>query len=167
MTAAPHVNTRHVEGRRAVSFATIDDAVADAERVAAADQTGNAKTVGNWTVGQILNHLATWATYAYDGAPFRAPWFIRIIARTFKKRFLTKAMPAGGRIPRVPGGTYGTEIVPTDVALDRFRKAFTRLKHEPPTAPSPAFGPLTHEEAIALNLRHAELHLSFVHHTVS
>ena len=162
MTTATRVNTRKVEGRRTLRFNTIDDAIADAETIAAADQAGKVRLLGNWTVGQILNHLACWATYAYDGAPMQAPWFVRLIAKAFKKRFLTKGMPAGGNIPRVPGGTYGTEIVPTDAALERFRNAFTRLKHEPPTAPSPAFGPLTHEEAIALNLRHAELHLSFV-----
>ena len=162
MTTSTIVNTRKVEDRRTLRFETIDDAIADAEKVAAADQAGKAHTLGNWTLGQIFNHLATWADYAYTGAPMQAPWFVRIIAKTFKKRFLTKSMPAGGRIPRVPGGTYGTEDVPTSEALDHFRKAFSRLKAEAPTAPSPAFGPLTHDEAIALNLRHAELHLSFI-----
>jgi len=162
MTTASRVNTRKVQGRRTLSFKAIDDAILDAERIAAADQAGKARTLGNWTVGQNLNHVATWANYAFDGAPMQAPWFVRAISRTFKNRFLTKGLPAGGNIPRVSGGTFGTEMVPTDQALDNFRKAFSRFRSETPTAPSPAFGSLTRDEYIALNLRHAELHLSFV-----
>jgi hypothetical protein len=52
--------------------------------------------------------------------------------------------------------------MPLDAALPRFRRAMERLKTESPTAPSPLFGLLTREEAVALNLRHAELHLGFL-----
>jgi hypothetical protein len=65
------------------------------------------------------------------------------------------------RIPRVPGGTLATEPMSLEEGLARFRRVIERVKSEPPTAPSPALGPLTHEEAIALSLRHAELHLGF------
>ena len=71
-------------------------------------------------------------------------------------------MPSGVRIPRVEGGTLGTDPLPLEEGHERFRRAMERLKHEPPTAPSPVFGLLTHKEGIALNLRHAELHLSFL-----
>ena len=37
-----------------------------------------------------------------------------------------------------------------------------RLQAEAPTAPNVIFGQLTHEEWIAINLRHAELHLGFL-----
>ena len=48
-----------------------------------------------------------------------------------------------------------------DEALARLRTALERLKSEAPQAPNVIFGPLTHNEWIALNLRHAELHLGF------
>ena len=45
----------------------------------------------------------------------------------------------------------------------RLRKAVARLQAgEPARYDSPAFGPMNHEERIQLNLRHAELHLSFL-----
>jgi hypothetical protein len=47
-------------------------------------------------------------------------------------------------------------------SLPRYRSALERLKKETPTAPNVIFGALTHEEWIALNLRHAELHLGFL-----
>ena len=64
-------------------------------------------------------------------------------------------------IGRLPGGTVGLEELSTDDGLRRFREAFTRLRQTAPTKSNPVFGPLTHEQWIALNLRHAELHLSF------
>jgi hypothetical protein len=71
-------------------------------------------------------------------------------------------MRPGVRIPGVAGGTLATDPVPLDERLGRFRRVLERLKAEAPTAPSPLFGPLTHEEPIAMNLRHAEVHLGFL-----
>ena len=44
-----------------------------------------------------------------------------------REKRLNGGMMAGMRIGRVPGGTLGTEIVPTEEALPRLRAAFTRL----------------------------------------
>ena len=38
-----------------------------------------------------------------------------------------------------------------------------RLDARPPDAPNPIFGRLTHDEWKAINLRHAELHMGFLH----
>ena len=48
-----------------------------------------------------------------------------------------------------------------DEGLRRYRAAMERLRATAPTIPNPVFGRLTHEQWIQLNLRHAELHLSF------
>jgi hypothetical protein len=78
-----------------------------------------------------------------------------------KNRFLNKGLPAGAQIRGVPGGTFGTDRMPTDEALAQLHSAFERLAREVPTEPNIIFGPMTHEQFIKLNLRHAELHLSF------
>jgi hypothetical protein len=49
-----------------------------------------------------------------------------------------------------------------DEGLERMRRVMERLKVEAPTMPHSLFGPLTHEEWIASQLRHAELHLGFL-----
>ena len=158
----PPVDTKHVSDRRTLKFSSVDDVLADVEKLAAAERQGRVRYLGNWKLGQILGHLATWVGFAYDGVPVRPPLLVRWIMKPMKKRFLYKAMPAGVHIPKVPGGTFGTEPMSLDEGLDRFRRAYTRLKSEAPQRRHPIFGPMTHDEWINGQLRHAELHLSFV-----
>ena len=160
-TASDPVDTGKVAGRRTLRFESIDQALADVDRLVAAEKASRLKHVGNWTLGQTLGHLATWTEYGYTGSPLKPPFFIRWILRFQKQRFLTGPMRAGVKIPRVEGGTLATNVVPLDDAYPRFRQIMERLKNEPPTALNPIFGKMSHEEQIALNLRHTELHLSF------
>jgi hypothetical protein len=156
------IKTAQVQGRRELQFDRIDDALADVEQIATAQRQGNLRSIGNWTPGQTLGHLATWAGYAYDGTPMTIPFFIRWLLKPLKNRFLNQPMRAGSKIPRVRDGTLATEVIPFDQALERFQKNFTRLKLEKPTKPNVMFGEMTQEEWIKLHLRHAELHLSFL-----
>ena len=135
--------------------------LADVEALAAAERAGTLRRLGNWTLGQALGHLATWVTFAYDGTPLKPPWFVRLPSRLFRDRFLSKGLSPGVRIPRVEGGTLGTEPLSLDEGLSRYRAILERLRREAPTKPNTTFGPLTHEQWVALQLRHAELHLSF------
>ncbi len=61
------------------------------------------------------------------------------------------------------GGTVGMEDVDTGEAARRLLAACEKLKSaEEATFDSPAFGAMSREDRIALNLRHAELHLGFL-----
>ena len=162
MQASPPIDTRKVTDRRVLHFQQIDDALADAQQLETAQRVGGLRCIGNWTAGQILGHLAAWVDYSYDGMPFSAPWLMRLMLRPMKRRLLYSPMPAGARIPRLPGGTVGFDPLPFDEGLARFRRSFERLKVEPPQRPHALFGRLTHEQWMCLNLRHAELHLSFL-----
>ncbi len=155
------VDTGKVAGRRILHFDSIDELLAEVDRLAAAERAGRLKQLGNWTLGQALGHLATWAEFAYTGVPLKPPFFIRWILRFQKKKFLVGPMPAGVKIPNVQGGTLGTEPISLDEGLRRYKNVLQRLKFEAPTLPSPILGKMTHEESIALTLRHAELHLGF------
>jgi len=160
--SASAVDTGKVVGRRELRFESIDQVLADVDRLVEAERSGRLKRLGNWTLGQTLGHLATWVEYSYTGAPLKVPFFIRWMLRLRKQKFLYEPMRAGVWIPRVEGGTLATEPMPLDEALERLRRALQRLKAEAPTPPSVIFGPLTHEEWIANHLRHAEVHLSFM-----
>ena len=60
-------------------------------------------------------------------------------------------------------GTVGIEPLSTAEGADRLRRALTRLKRgEPAKFDSPAFGLMSHDDRVQLNLRHAELHFSFL-----
>ncbi len=157
------VNTGKVVDRRTLRLNSLDDLRAEIDRIAASERAGALKRSGNWTAGQTFGHLATWMNFAWSPCPIKAPWFVRLIVGRRKDKYLNKAMPAGVRIPRVPGGTVGTEPRKLDEALADLKTAIHRLEREAPTCPSPVFGLLTREEAIKLNLRHAELHLSYLH----
>jgi hypothetical protein len=153
--------------RRVLRFNSVDDLIADVERIVAADRLGIVRTSGTWSVGQIFNHLACWIGYGYEGFPpgAHAPWFVRAILRFMKKRLLRDGMKPGVRIPGAPDGTFGTEPMTLDEGAEKLRAALQRLKNrEPARHHSPALGHMSDDERIQLQLRHAELHLSFVHY---
>ena len=131
-TSRNSVKTGTVKTRRRLRFESIDQAIAEAERLAAADLAGTAQCMGNWKVGQILNHTGAWAELAFGGNPIRMPWFVRLFGPAMLRRFLKNGLPAGHNIPRVPGGTIATEMVPTPQGLARFRAGYTRLNARSP-----------------------------------
>jgi hypothetical protein len=156
------IDTAKVAGRRELSFNSIDELLAECERIAAAERTGQLQCLGNWTVGQVFNHLATWAEFAYKPNPLKPPLPIKLILRMMKTRFIRGPMKVGAHIPNVDGGTLGTETCSTEDGLNRLRAIMTRLTAEQPSEPNVIFGRLSHEEWISMHLRHAELHLSFL-----
>jgi len=154
----PPIATKNVTGRRVLRFSTLDDILADAERLAA----GRVRALGNWSLGEALAHLARTMKMSLDGASFRVPFFMRWIARLFKNRLLRSPMRPGFNLPRAAEAQLlASPPVSTEEGLNQLRAAIERLKREPQRAPNPAFGPLTREEWDQLHLRHAELHLSF------
>jgi hypothetical protein len=161
-TSSVPVDTGKVVGRRMLRFESIDQVMAEVDRLVAAERAGRLSRLGNWTLGQTFGHLAAWTEYSYTGAPLKVPFLIKWILRFRKRKFLYEPMRAGVKIPGVPGGTLATEPMPMDEALERLRRGIERLKSEAPTTPNIIFGPLTHNEWIALICRHAELHLGFL-----
>ena len=159
-TARP-VETGKVAGRRILRFDSIDQVMADVERLAEAERAGRLRHLGNWTLGQTFGHLACWVEYSYTGAPLKVPAVLKWILRRLKRKFLYEPMRPGARIPGVKGGTLAIESASLEEGLGRMRRALERLKSEAPTQPQIIFGPLAHDEWIALHLRHAELHLGF------
>jgi hypothetical protein len=105
--------------------------------VALAEHNGTLKSVGNWTAGQCLNHLATWMLFAYGGNPTPPPnWFIRTLVKLMKNKFIHGSLPTGFSIPNVPGGTHGIEMMPVGEAPVKLEAAASRLTREPPPCPT-------------------------------
>lgn len=157
------IDTRQVP-RRTLRLSSIDDLLAELDQIEQAAQAGTLRAIGNWTPGQILGHLAAWIEYGWTGYPMKAPpWPISWLLRRTLRRTLRDGLKSGVKIPGIAGGTTGTEALETDVALERFRAALQRLQAgEPVRYESPAFGPMSQEDRVALQLRHAELHLSYL-----
>jgi hypothetical protein len=157
------INTRAVSGRRIVThLRSLDDVIADAQRLARAEQTRSLRQLGNWSLGQACNHLSVWIEFSYDGVPQpHPPFLVRLLARPFKSAFLNGNLPAGIRMRGVPGGTHGCEPMSTEEGISRLITSAARLDREAPTLPNVVFGPLTHAQWRALHINHAKLHLSF------
>ena len=152
------INTKTVAGRRELHFDSFDELLAEAERLS----DGDVQLLGNWSLAQILTHLAAGINSAIDGSTFRAPFLLRLIVPLMKKKFIYGGIPPGFQIPKKAERQFlPPEIVETTAALDALHRAIERLQAASELAPHPLFGQLTKEEAIQFQLRHAEMHLSF------
>lgn len=151
-----NVNIKNVKDRRAVRYGSLDDLVADAERLA----EQRSRVLGNWTQAQIYGHLALSLDSSIDGLGFTLPLPLRWYMSFFKKRtFLTRGIPAGFPAPErfVP-----EPMLSVADALKELRRAVARQKSESKRVMHPAFGNLSREEWEQFHLRHAELHMSFL-----
>ncbi|MCA9143186.1 MAG: DUF1569 domain-containing protein [Planctomycetales bacterium] len=156
------INTKTVEGRRKLRFDTLDELLAEADRLAA----GDVKMLGNWSLAQIFAHLAAGINSTIDGSTFKPPIFVRLMAPLMKgfmkKKFIHEGIPAGFQIPK----DAQAQFVPADdvelqKALGELHTAIERFKSQEQLADHPLLGQLTKEETMQFQLRHAEMHLSF------
>jgi hypothetical protein len=152
------VDTTKVQGRRNLNFTSLQEVLADADRLS----SGPVKSLGNWSAGQVFRHLAIAFNGSIDGFTITFPWYLRLMARLFKKKLLSGAMPPGFRLSPenaeavVPGATT------TEEGLAELRAAVARLEREPRRAKSPVFGTISKEEWDQIHLKHASLHMSFL-----
>jgi hypothetical protein len=153
------INTAKIKDRRPLQFQSLDDIAAEVERLAAAKQL---RALGNWSSGQVLQHLVSTMNNSIDGFEFAVPMPVRIMLRLFMKgRFLNRPMPPGFQLPKRAGAML-PPATSWDSALTGFRRAMQRLKTETRRSPHPAFGPMTVAEWEKIHCRHSELHLSFL-----
>ena len=151
------VNVKQAD-RRELHFDSMQDLLDEVERLAA----GEVETTGNWTLAQMMQHLSLIFNATIDGFGVRMPWLMRAMAKLFmKNRFLYKALPSGFKIPKNMQ-KFEPEDLPQETALENLRAAIQRLQSTDERAEHPIFGALSKEESDNFQLRHAELHLSFV-----
>jgi hypothetical protein len=157
------IDTSKAIGRRTLRFTTPQQAVAEIQLLIAAERAGTLTKLGNWSLGTTLNHLAEFIDYGYNGFPpdLNPPWAIKFILKFAKGIILKRPLPAGYRIPGQADGTKATQPVDLDTGAARCLNSWNRLATTAPTLTHPIFGPLNHDDWIALHLRHTELHLSF------
>jgi hypothetical protein len=152
------VDTTKVQGRRELHFNSVEDIRADVERLT----QGDVRTLGNWSAGQILKHLAIVMDSSIDGPAFRLPWYMRLIGRLMRKRLLNRPMSAGFQLPAYAAKVLVPPPTSFEEGLTAFRNAIHRQQSEPGRKPSPFLGELTPEAWLRLHCRHAELHLGFL-----
>ena len=156
-TISQSINTKKVTGRREVHYETFDDVIRDAESLAASGH----RALGNWSLGQNLMHLAAACHGMIDGLNFKLPAPMRFLfSALMKKRFLTKPLPPGFKAPNDQGLQPG----PTspEEGLAALREAVERVKKDKKRCMHPALGNISSDEWDQFQLRHCELHMSFI-----
>jgi len=152
-------NTKQVTGRRTLRFNSLDDILADAEQLA----SGPIQALGNWSPGQVFEHLARGYTLPLDGVVLPIPFYVRWGARLMLGLFLRYGMPAGLKLD----GKSAEALVPPDstetqTGLADLRNGIARWKAKTITPRHSVFGNISDEQWTQVHLRHAELHLSFL-----
>lgn len=160
--------------RRELRFSTLDDVKSDLQTL----HSRGYRQFGQWNLSQNANHLADWMSFPIDGFP-KSPWFIRVVlgimrvtqGKALFRKFAQEQRMALGQ-PTIPSTVYPSTAnqapgVPSmeyqAAAVDRLLGCIDRLSvYRGPLHPSPLFGPLSYDEAVALQLAHCAHHLSFL-----
>jgi hypothetical protein len=149
--------------RRKLTFASLDDVVRDAENLLAKGYD----RAGNWDLAQVCSHLAEWMRFPVEGFP-KVPlllrpvfWLMRAtVGKKMRAKVLAEGFSAGGRtMPQTvfaPDGDAPAAVAKLKEAAERFKA------HTGEIYPSPLFGAMTKDEALQLQLKHCEHHLSFL-----
>ena len=165
-TARTPVDTKEAR-RRDLRFATFEEAAGDLDRLEAAMDAGTLTHTGNWTPGEVFDHLAKFLEFSLDGFPTRAPLPVRWIARMMLKTKATHSeepLPAGFTLPKQASAIMPESGIADRAGLDRLRVQVDRvLGGEAMIQTSPLLGQLAHDEWLTLQRKHFALHLSFLH----
>jgi hypothetical protein len=167
MTSTATVDTKKA-ARRDLHFHCTGCLREELAAIEAAGRAGRLDHTGNWTPGEILDHVAKAWEFSIDGFPrdVRIPWYFKLMARAMKGRMTSgKTLPAGFRLGKDADFFLPVPRTSLEDGLARLRKVLDRIDAGTRcTVPSPAFGAMTHDEWMRLHLGHAQLHLGFVRH---
>ena len=159
------VNTKKA-ARRELSFHCTGCLKEELARIEAAHHAGKLSHTGNWSEGEIFDHLAIGMEFSIDGFPpdMKVPFVMRIMARMFKGMVTSgKTLSPGFSPPKGSEAFLPRTGVSFDQGLARLRKVIDRLDSGAKcTGVSPAFGALSHDEWMRLHLGHAQLHIGFI-----
>lgn len=159
------VDTKKAQ-RRELAFHCTGCLKEELARIEAAERDGRLTHTGSWSPGENLDHVARVWEYSLEGFPagMTPNFLVRLMAGLMKKSFTSgKTLPAGFQYGKL--GAYMAPRPGCTVAegLGRLRRVLDRLdRGEQMTHASPAFGAMTHDEWMRLQLGHAQLHLGFL-----
>lgn len=146
--------------RRELSFNSLDEVVAEAERLAG----GEVRTTGNHTFAQILEHLARTHDMATGKIqPPKMPWIMRMLMPLMRKRIFSGPVQPGIKLPAEAEAMFWPAEVDVQEALAHLKASVENYNTNGPLPVHPIFGKATREQNDRLNCGHCAMHLSFVH----
>lgn len=151
------VQTKNVAGRRQLNFTCYQDILDDVHALAERPT----RALGNWSLGKICRHLAIAMDMAIDGTDFKPNVLIRTVGRLLKKRYLTRPLSPGVRLPKRAAFLIPSEADTTE-GIAELERAIERMNRVAERKPHPFFGPLTRDEWDQITFRHSAMHLGFI-----
>jgi hypothetical protein len=116
----PTIDTRHVANRRPIYLRTIDDLMAEVDRVMTAAAAGKVRPLGNWSPAQVLWHIGRLIELSFDGFPFRyrrgPAWLIRLFRLLAWRWLIALAFRPGFKNPPEAAALEADPSVPLDDA---------------------------------------------------
>lgn len=145
---------------RTLRFESLQAAMDEAERLASIET----RTTGNFSLGQIFEHLArTFEITLGDRTLPPAPLPMRVFARLIRPMVLRKAS-TGFKLPaKTQNVLWPTEPVSTEDGIRHLREAYAKFKAMDQLPKHVFFGKMTRQQHDTLQCRHFEGHLGFVH----
>jgi hypothetical protein len=153
----PAMATGTVPRRRTLHFTSYQEILDDVHAMAARPT----RHLGNWSLGQICEHLAKAFEYAVHGAPFPVAWYLRLAGPLFKRRFISQPMKPGFKLPK-NAAEYLPSATDDAAGIARMERAIAAYQEASELKPHAILGRMTRAEYDQLNFRHAEMHLSFI-----
>jgi Protein of unknown function (DUF1569) len=146
-----------MDGRRTLTFASLEEVMPEVDRLLVGH-----RALGNWSLGQICNHLAATIRLSVEGFPTRVPWLIRkTVMPYFRRRVLRDGwMPAGAPLARNHEPRPGLDARAEAEALRATIHLFAT--EVGPMAEHPNFGKFSVEEWRRFHCIHSAHHLGFV-----
>jgi hypothetical protein len=147
--------------RRELEFDNLDQVLADMETLA----SGNVRTTGSFSFGQIVEHLArTLDVVTGQLQSPQVPLPMRVMARMMRPFILSRPMRPGFKLPsKAQSVLWPSEDIQPDQAIQHFREALRRYQAMEPLPKHPFFGNMTRAQHDQLQCGHCAMHLGFVH----
>ena len=151
-------------------YRSLADIRAELDRFESAHQTGQLRTTGNWSAGQILEHCGEPIGFAIDGwvnqdgEHMVFPFYLKLIGSLLIKPTLGKIKARPGiKIPKQASRLRPQPERSLEDGMQIFRANLARLDAgEQMTKPSPLLGKMSHEQWMKLHLDHCRLHFGFI-----
>jgi hypothetical protein len=146
---------------------TVEDLLAEIERVAVAEAAGRVRPLGNWSPAQVVWHISRLMELSFDGFSWRyrrgPTWLTRLIRFLSWRWLIQLAFAPGFQNPPEAAALEPPPAVSMEEAVADLRRQVERIRRgERMTQAAGVEGPYSHEQWLYIHLRHAELHLSFL-----
>ncbi len=144
-------------GRRPLTFTSLDRVMPDVDQLLAGHTT-----VGEWSLGQICNHLTTALTWTVEGYPRLVPWVVRKTAGPLLLKRILKTGQFPDRI-KLPGRYQPKPDLDERAEAEALRAAFWHFAaHAGPLSDHPMAGQIARADWERFHCIHCARHLSFV-----